>query len=105
MRATDPRTVELVSGEYQFIEFFAFWCGYCKAMAPVVHELEAMYGEEINFIYLDIDDPATKELKLQLSFELQPHFFLVDGNGKILGEWLGLVELEEFERAFQAELQ
>ena len=105
MRATDPRTVELASGEYQFIEFFAFWCGYCKAMAPMVHELEARYGEEINFIYLDIDDPATKELKLQLGYELQPHYFLLDGNGFILGEWLGLVEAEEFERVFQEILE
>ncbi|MEA3440283.1 MAG: hypothetical protein U9R58_08375 [Chloroflexota bacterium] len=105
MSATNPDEVELQSGKVQFIEFFAFWDGYSKAMAPIVHGLEASYGEEIKFIYLDIDDPATKELKLMLGYKIQPHFFLVDGDGEIIEEWLGLVDEYELDEAFRVVVQ
>ena len=105
MQATDPHTVELASGKHQLIEFFAFWCGYCKSMAPIIHEFESIYGEEINFIYLDIDDPATKDLKKQLGYQVQPHFLLLDEEGNIIHQWVGLVKAEEFEEVFQAVLQ
>lgn len=103
--ATDPKTVDLISGEIQFIEFFAFWDGYSKSMAPIVHQLEARYGSEIKFIYLDIDDPATKELKLSLGYIIQPHFFLLDEQGKIIEQWIGLVKESEFESVFQFVLE
>ena len=102
--STDPETVELVSGSIQFIEFFAYWDGYSKAMAPIVHGLEARYGDQIRFIYLDIDDPRTKEFKLALGYEMRPHFFLLDGSGLILNDWQGLVEESELETAIQSAL-
>jgi len=104
MKATDPDLVKLATGRYQFIEFFAFWDGYSKAMATIVHELEARYGEEITFVYLDVDDPRTKSLKEALEFELQPQFYLIDGNGKVLKVWQDLVDLEDFETVIRAVL-
>jgi thioredoxin-related protein len=68
-------------------------------MAPIVHGLEAQYGEMINFIYLDIDDPATDELKQLLGYRVQPHFFLMDAQGKVLKEWLGYISAEELQAA------
>lgn len=60
-------------------------------MKPVVHGLEAQYGDRINFIYLDIDDPATQALKTELRFRYQPQFFLLDGDGQLLQMWVGPV--------------
>lgn len=97
LRATDPKLVQLASGKYQFIEFFAFWCPTCKSMAPVINGLEWKYQDRISFVYLDIDDPANKSFKNVLGYKYQPHFFLVDGQGKIINQWLGYVPLENFE--------
>jgi len=44
-------------------------------MAPIVHGLEAEYSERINFVYLDIDDPANSDL---LSFLGYPTTFFPD---------------------------
>ena len=58
-------------------------------MAPVVHGLEVEFYGEVEFVYLDIDDPMTEELKRALGFRYQPRLFLVDGNGTILEQWVG----------------
>ncbi len=97
LHATDPTTVHLASGGYQLIEFFAFWCPICKSMAPVMNYLERKYANKIRFVYLDIDDPRTSAFKQTLGYLYQPQFFLLDGSGKILKQWIGRVNQEELE--------
>jgi hypothetical protein len=70
-------------------------------LAPVVHGLEAEWGEQVNFVYLDIDDPATEPFKRQLGYRVQPHMFLIDGDGQVLQQWLGYVDGETLEAALQ----
>jgi thiol-disulfide isomerase/thioredoxin len=98
--ATDPSTVKLASGYMQLIEFFAYWDGYSKSMAPIINELEAQYVDQIVFVRLDVDDPATAFLKSELGYEQQPEYYLLDGDGTILAMWEGLVEMGEFTRVF-----
>jgi thioredoxin-like negative regulator of GroEL len=73
-------------------------------MAPIVHGLEAKYAGKLLFAYLDIDDPATNDFKAALGYRVQPHFFLVDGEGEVLQQWLGSVPEQELDQAFQAAL-
>lgn len=70
-------------------------------MEPVVHGLEAKYGDDIEFVYLDIDDPATAEAKQRFGFRVQPHFILLDGNGEKVAEWFGRVPETTFVTAFE----
>jgi hypothetical protein len=69
-------------------------------MAPVVHGLEQEWGERIRFVYLDIDDPRTDPFKDALGYFVQPHYFLLDREGEIIGQWLGPVSADDFEAAF-----
>jgi hypothetical protein len=69
-----------------------------------VHGLEQQYGSHVNFVYLDIDDPATESFRRQLGFRVQPHLFLLDKDGAVLQQWLGLVSREELEAALQQAL-
>jgi hypothetical protein len=74
-------------------------------MAPIVHGLEPEFHNLINFVYLDIDDPANADLLRFLGYRYQPHFFLVDGEGNILQQWLGPVTAEEFRLALETQVQ
>jgi hypothetical protein len=71
-------------------------------MAPVVHGLEAKYGDQVTFVYLDIDDPATNPFKSQLGYLYQPHLFLLDGSGNPLNQWLGFTTEAQLEDALMA---
>ena len=104
LHATDPRTVQLAAGKPQLIEFFAFWSGPSLAMAPVVQGVEKEYTGRINFIYLDIDDPATDQFKQQLHYRMEPHFFLLDAKGKVLQQWVGYVTVEQLRQALDSAL-
>lgn len=104
LRATDPRTVRLASGKVQLVQFFAFWSGPSQAMAPIVQALETEYRGRVNFAHLDIDDPATRLFQRQLGFRAEPHYFLLDPNGRILRQWVGYVTPAQFRQALTSAL-
>ena len=73
-------------------------------MKPIVHGLEARYGGQVGFVYLDIDDPNTEDLKRALNYRVQPHFILLDGQGNVVQQWLGMISESELEAALLAAL-
>jgi thioredoxin-like negative regulator of GroEL len=104
LHATNPLTVQLASEKPELVEFFAFWSGPSLAMAPVVQGVEKEYTGRVNFVYLDIDDPATDSFKQQLHYRVEPHFFLLDAHGKVLQQWVGYVTVEQFRLALDSAL-
>ena len=103
--ASDPNQVQLASGRIQLVEFFAFWDGASKSMAPMLNNLAAEYQGKMNFIFLDVDDPANKKFEDALNYRIQPQFFLLDKQGSIIKQWQGYVEKEELQAAIDGALQ
>lgn len=64
-----------------------------------MHGLEATFGDRVNFVYLDIDDPRTNPFKAKLGYIAQPHIFLLDPDGKVLAQWLGPIQGDEVRQA------
>ena len=46
----------LKSSSVVLIDFWAPWCGPCKAIAPVVEELAGVYGERLKVVKMNVDD-------------------------------------------------
>lgn len=62
------------------IDFYATWCGPCKAIAPTFHLLETEYEGRVRFRSVDVDqDPRTAS---EYAVQAMPTFVFLDRDGK-----------------------
>jgi len=103
MIATDPISFNIASGKYQLVELMAFWCEECRNLNPILKGLEKEWGDKVNFVFLNVDDPLNSENLNKLSrFNVVPQLVLLDGDGKIVKGWVGSVPSETIQKELEA---
>lgn len=76
------------------IDFYATWCGPCKAFAPTFEKMEKKYAGKINFKRVDVDqDPA---LANKYKIEGVPTIIILPAQGEVK-KFVGLMQEGEFE--------
>lgn len=66
------------------IDFFATWCGPCKAMGPILDDLKSDLGDRVRIIKIDVD----KNLDLAVEMKVMgvPTFMLYKNGQKLWSE-------------------
>jgi thiol-disulfide isomerase/thioredoxin len=52
------------------LEFYASWCQPCKMLKPLIEKAKTEYGDKIEFVSYNVDDPTTE--KLMEDYEVSP---------------------------------
>lgn len=74
------------------VDFWASWCGPCRALAPVLEEVDAELGGAIKIAKINIDEE--EELAAQFRVMTIPTLLLFK-NGEVVDKSVGLAPKEE----------
>ncbi len=74
------------------VDFWAPWCGPCKAMNPILEELDAEYAGKISFVKMNVDENMTVPGKYNVMSI--PTFLLVK-NGEVADSFVGMKSKED----------
>ena len=87
----DP-AIAFTNSKPTYLEFYAEWCEICKEMAPEVTELKKDFDNEINFVFLNVDNPKWEKFIKQFKVNGIPQINFIDSNSNLKATFVGLQE-------------
>ena len=76
----------LKSDKPVIVDFWAAWCGPCRAIAPVFENLSSEYQDRLGFAKMDIDENG--DTASALGIQAIPTLMMFK-DGKIIGRFVG----------------
>ena len=87
----DPE-IALTNNKPTFLEFYAEWCEVCKEMAPKVADIKEKYEQDINFVFLNVDNPKWEKYIRNFDVNGIPQLNLLDEDGNLKFTFIGKQE-------------
>lgn len=84
----------LKSDKPVLIDFWAPWCGPCRAISPLVEELASKFGDKIKFVKCNVDENPITPGKYGIR-SIPTLMFFKDGN--VVDQVIGMVARSKLE--------
>ena len=94
-------TEVLQSDKPVLVDFWAPWCGPCKAIGPVVEELSDTFGDKVKFTKCNVDNNPVTPSKYGIK-AIPTLIFFKDGN--VMEQITGMVAKSKLEDAINGML-
>lgn len=103
LELTDSNFQETVldSDKLSMVDFWAVWCGPCRAVAPVVEQLAHEYKDKVVIGKVDVD--SNPEVATQYGIRSIPTILFIKG-GKVVDKQVGAVPKNVLEAKIKAHL-
>ncbi|MBS4043714.1 MAG: thioredoxin [Chitinophagaceae bacterium] len=89
----------LESDKLSVVDFWAEWCGPCRAIGPVVEELATQYAGKVNIGKVNVDNNANISTNFGITSIPAILFFK---NGQVVDKQIGAVPKSVLEKKIQA---
>ena len=87
----DPE-IAFTNNKSTFLEFYADWCEVCKEMAPKVDNLKNEFEKDINFVFLNVDNPKWEKYLKNFNVNGIPQLNLFDEKANLEITFIGKQE-------------
>ncbi len=89
------------SDKLSVIDFWAEWCGPCRAIGPVIEELATEYAGKVNIGKVNVD--VNPNLSMNFGITSIPAILFVKG-GQVVDKQIGAVPKSVLDKKIQAHL-
>ncbi len=86
--SVDPE-IAFLNQKPTFLEFYAEWCEICKEMAPKISLIKEEYDNDINFVFLNVDNPKWEPFIKKFEVNGIPQVNLFDSEANLRDTIIG----------------